>query len=394
MVAVLMLDVAVVWLPKALVALPLLAYAALIIWYRQHWFRLAAAPVDLEPACCHTKVTVLVPARNEAGNIERCLLALMAQQYPLQLWEVIVIDDASTDDTLAIVHRFEARFSNLRSIALPLHVVHAHKKRALAAGIAIASGSLVVCTDADCTMGPHWLASLVHAHEQGAVLVAAPVMYTTQATLLSVFQTLDMLSLQAITGASVGSGLHAMCNGANFAYTKAAFEAVNGFEGIDRQPTGDDMLLMHKILAAGLGHAVWLKQRSALVTTAAVATWYDFFQQRIRWASKAAFFADKRVFYVLLLVYGVNVSMVLLALACFFWPAYRSFWLGALGFKTAVELALMVPVARFFDKLPWLWLFPCLQPLHILYTVVAGWLGRFGSYRWKGRTVRTPLGRG
>ena len=64
---------------------------------------------------------------------------------------------------------------------------------------------------------------------------------------LHVFQSLDFLSLQGITAASVFSRFHTMCNGANLAYEKKVFEEAGGFNGIDQVASGDDMLLMHKI---------------------------------------------------------------------------------------------------------------------------------------------------
>jgi len=63
-------------------------------------------------------------------------------------------------------------------------------------------------------------------------------------------------------------------------------------------------------------------------------------------------------------------------------------WLLLLLIKTVVELIFLYPVAKFFGKQKLLWLFPLMQPFHILYTVVAGWLGKFGSYKWKGRNVK------
>src|SRR2546427_294101 len=68
-----------------------------------------------------------------------------------------------------------------------------------------------------------------------------------QSSLLSVFQTLNFLTLQGITAASVYKRFHSMCNGANLAYEKSAFYEVGGFNNIDNIASGDDMLLMHKI---------------------------------------------------------------------------------------------------------------------------------------------------
>jgi hypothetical protein len=61
---------------------------------------------------------------------------------------------------------------------------------------------------------------------------------------------------------------------------------------------------------------------------------------------------------------------------------------GCLLLKTIAELWFLLPVAAFFQKEALLVWFPLLQPFHIVYTVVAGWLGTFGTYEWKGRAVR------
>jgi peptide/nickel transport system permease protein len=62
-------------------------------------------------------------------------------------------------------------------------------------------------------------------------------------------------------------------------------------------------------------------------------------------------------------------------------------WLVFIGCKTLVEIPFMYAAAKFFNQQKLLWWFLLMQPFHILYTVVAGWFGTFGSYKWKGRTV-------
>jgi len=181
-----------------------------------------------------------------------------------------------------------------------------------------------------------------------------------------------------------------MCNGANIAYERDMFYAVNGFSGIDDLPTGDDMLLMHKIFKLRPDGIFYLRSQNAIVTTDAAPSWKAFFQQRIRWASKAAFFDDRRIFRVLLLVYLLNVWCLLLGIIAIFSTAYLPLLGMVIGIKTAAEILFLLPVARFFGKLKWMVLFPVFQPVHILYTVIAGWLGRFGKYEWKGRVIEAP----
>jgi len=366
-------------------------YGMLVLWYRWAWLQLPMYKSS-ENFVPTTSITVIIPARNEANNIVACLRGLVAQQYPTNLLQILVIDDDSEDETADIVALMGKEFPFVACIHLNKdHTLQSHKKRAIEKGIAAATGELIICTDADCSHHPLWLTTLVQRYEQGGVeFIAAPVVYETKSSLLSVFQSLDFITLQGITGASVSQHFHAMCNGANIAYSKKAFEEVHGFDGIDALPTGDDMLLMHKIYKRYPYSVVWLKCKEAIVTTQDCPSWYAFFQQRIRWASKAAYYEDKRMFWVLLFVYLLNMALLIAALAIIFlnlslWPLL--FWLAV---KTMVELIFLLPVADFFGRNKWLIVFPLLQPVHIVYTVIAGWLGRFGSYQWKGRVVRKP----
>jgi hypothetical protein len=253
---------------------------------------------------------------------------------------------------------------------------------------------LIVATDADCVAGPDWLLVLAALYERrGAKFIAAPVRIGGAAaaerphSLLEIFQTLDFITLQGITGAAVHKRIHSMCNGANLAYPREVFFEVGGFQGIDQLPSGDDMLLMHKIYLKYPERVFFLKNRQAIVTTRPEASWKGFFHQRIRWASKADQYDDKRIFWVLLLVYFVNVLFFALAIAAFWNPWWGFVLLVLLVAKTVVEYPFVGEVARFFDQRRLMVYFPFLQPAHIVYTLIAGWLGKFGSYRWKDRKI-------
>jgi cellulose synthase/poly-beta-1,6-N-acetylglucosamine synthase-like glycosyltransferase len=217
-----------------------------------------------------------------------------------------------------------------------------------------------------------------------------PVMFTNNQQPLGIFQLLDFMSLQGITGASVYKKMHSMCNGANLAYTKTAFVAVEGFKGIDRIASGDDMLLMHKIAQRFSNDIHYIKSPELIVATAPMPTLSSFLQQRIRWASKADRYDDRSIFLVLLLLYLLNVLLLLIPVLLLFFNdgLLLQGWLCLLLLKTLAELYYLYPVASFFGHAKQLWFFPLAQPVHILYTVVAGWLGKFGKYQWKGRTVQ------
>jgi cellulose synthase/poly-beta-1,6-N-acetylglucosamine synthase-like glycosyltransferase len=377
-----------------------LLYALLILYYWRSWVSIPEYEVESQKSKVKTFISVIIPARNEEESIAACLDSVCNQTYPSTLFEVLVVDDHSTDNTAAIVKSYERKNVKLISLKDFVHdALNSYKKKAIEIAIAQSTGELIVCTDADCIAGPNWLETTGTFYEQyQPQFIAAPVSINCNNRFIEIFQALDFMTLQGITGASVHKKIHSMCNGANLAYTKKAFEAVGGFTGIDNIASGDDMLLMHKIYKQWPDKVMFLKSKDTIVQTQPVHSIGEFFNQRIRWASKADKYDDKRIFAVLLLVYLVNVLLLVLPVfAVFNNVQYSIFniqysmigvWLFLLLLKTIAELIFLYPVAKFFNKQSMLWLFPLMQPFHILYTVIAGWLGKFGSYKWKGRNVK------
>jgi glycosyltransferase involved in cell wall biosynthesis len=375
-------------------------YAALIIYYRQSWLKIPYyTPGENAPP--PTKISVIIPARNEEKNIAACLDSVCNQTLSKKLYEVIVIDDHSTDATAAIVKTYEIKNVSLISLKniIQSSSTNSYKKKAIETAISHAKGDIIVTTDADCVVSPEWLDTITSFyHETNAVFVAMPVSYTSNKNFLDIFQSLDFMTLQGITGAAVYQRVHSMCNGANIAYSKQAFYQAGGFAGIDTIASGDDMLLMHKIWKQHPNAVYFLQSQKVIVQTQPMKTIKDFFNQRIRWASKADKYDDKRIFWVLVIVYFFNLLLLLLPLISFvnnfqlsisnFQFSLLQLWLVLLTCKTIVELYFLYPVAKFFKQQQLLWWFPLAQPFHVFYTVIAGWLGKFGSYQWKERNVK------
>lgn len=363
----------------------LAGYGVLIFYYYHHWKRLP----EYKPSSSATAfVSVVVAARNEENTLPVLLEDLGQQTYPSHLYEVIVVNDFSTDGTASLAQSLPANFTMIEPKCRP---DESSKKKAIAAGVAKAKGEAILVTDADCRVDEKWLATITSFYqEKAAMFVAAPVRFVYDNSPLQIFQALDFLALQGITAASVSAGVHTMCNGANLAYTKQAFEAVNGFEGIDKVPTGDDMLLMHKIWKRNPSKVFYLKSKDAIVSTAALKTWKEFFQQRLRWASKTLVYDDWRITVVLSFVLLLNLLPFFLLIAGFFKPVYFIYLLLFLLVKTSIEAPFVFSVAKFYDEQRLMKYFFFLQPLHVFYTVFIGIWSQVGSYRWKGRTAPNP----
>lgn len=372
-------------------------YGLLMLWYRYGWQRLVSYQSSTNSSFT-TRVSVLVPARNEEKFIIACLDAILAQSYPSEFFEIIVINDHSTDRTAELVQQFIDNLPygkpTIRLVNLQDHLRHekalnSYKKKAIETAVNLATGDFIITTDADCIMNSRWIETLTGFYESSRLkFIAAPVSFYKENSFFKAFQSLDFLSMQGITGATVYLNCGTMCNGANLAYEKQAFMDVGGYQGVDCIASGDDMLLMYKMYKAfpkGIG---FVKHPWAIVRTLPAEGLKNFLQQRIRWASKADKYDDKRITTVLAFVYLWNVILTGLFIAGFFYPLLWLFCLGAIFYKTLIELIFLTPVARFFQKSRLLWLFFPAQFLHIPYIVVAGWLGKFGHYEWKGRNVK------
>jgi cellulose synthase/poly-beta-1,6-N-acetylglucosamine synthase-like glycosyltransferase len=365
-----------------LVSLVFLAgYACLIFFYYRHWRRLQDFTPTSSPSVF---VSVIVAARNEEKTLPLLLQDLQAQDYPSPLFEVLIVNDFSTDGTALFADVLPRNFHMITPQCLP---EQSSKKRAITTGVERAKGALLLITDADCRVGKGWLSTIASFYvEKEAAFIAAPVKYIYQNSLLQVLQVLDFITLQGITAASVAAHFHSMCNGANLAYTKKAFESVNGFEGIDQVPTGDDMLLMHKIWKQQPAKVFYLKSKEAIVSTVPMQTWKEFFMQRRRWASKTLVYDDKRIMAVLFFVLLLNLLPFVLLVAAFYQSVYWRYLFIFLFGKTLIEWPFVSAVARFYDEQKLMRYFFLLQPLHVFYTVLVGIWSQLGRYEWKGRT--------
>lgn len=369
-------------------------YALLLGMYVAGWLSLPQwkPPANYEPA---TTISLLIPARNEENKIAASLQSVVSQRYPASLLEVVVIDDHSTDQTAQIVQTWAQQYPHIKLIRLQdilpqAEQLNAYKKKAIETAIGQTSGKLIVTTDADCFTQPLWLHTIAAFFETHHLqMIAAPVCFAQEQSFFERFQTLDFFGMMVSTGATLHWRLGAMCNGANLAYTRQAFNAVQGFKGIDHLASGDDMLLMAKIMLHYPNAVKFLKNAEATVYTTAQPTLSAFVNQRVRWASKSAQYQHKQTTLFLAIVFFFNLSIlvngVLLAVGK---TAFLPLLLVQLLFKFIADWVYLYVGARFWGRGSLLWWFLPAQPLHLLYIVVIGLWGNVGKYTWKGRVVR------
>jgi cellulose synthase/poly-beta-1,6-N-acetylglucosamine synthase-like glycosyltransferase len=335
--------------------------------------------------------SVIIAVRNEADNIINLLDDLAAQTYPTDKFSVVVIDDASTDNTYNLVNAYiaQAPFKlKLISLQVPEGTI-AYKKTAIQTGIKQAEGKLIITTDGDCRVGRDWLLSFAGCHKQTqAKLISGLVTFYQEKGIFQYMQTIEFASLVGSGAAAMQAGMPVMCNGANLCYENAAFEKVGGFNDTEHIPSGDDEHLMHKIVSAYPGQLVFNKSQKALVTTKAKSSFEEFKQQRLRWAGKWKYNADIRTKLLAIFLFGLHL-LLLLAVAGVV-TGLIELWSVAFLFiaKFAVEGFFLGKVLKSFGKqidLAALLLLQLVYPVYVVYFGVKVNFSR--QYNWKGRKI-------
>jgi cellulose synthase/poly-beta-1,6-N-acetylglucosamine synthase-like glycosyltransferase len=370
------------------------AYIFIIRRYIQGWRALPAweLPQNFSP---QTKVSVIVPARNEEENMLACLESLAAQNYPAELFEIIVVDDHSTDGTARLVSVFSEKNKNVKLLCLADFVeeneTQSFKKKAIETAITQAEGELIATIDADCEVPVDWLRLMVSFFQgSGKKFIAAPVNFHHEESLLERFQSLDFIGMMGVTGAGIHLGWMNMCNGANLAYSKSAFQEVGGFSGIDHLASGDDILLMQKMAEHFPGRVGFLKNPKATVLTRAKPSVKSFFSQRLRWATKSTSYREWAVTLTLAVVLFFCLGILGSAtVGLFFGWEWLALSLILFLVKSGADYFFLREMSRYFGRADLLRSFFAAQILHILYIVSVGLVSNCKKqYEWKGRRVR------
>ncbi|GGG02229.1 glycosyl transferase [Pontibacter amylolyticus] len=373
-----------------LLLLSLLAYGWVILRCLSAWKRLPipAIPAGFIPTI---NITVIIPVRNEAGHILTLLQDLERQNYPAELFEVLVVDDHSDDGTDQLILDFIPDTKlHLQLIRLADHTTATGKKTAIKQGIVLAGGELLVFTDGDCRVQPDWLLYFAYTYQsQQAVFISGPVCFHHTHTLLERMQLVEFASLIGVGGASIGLQQPNMCNGANLAYTRAVFEEVGGFAGNEGIASGDDEFLLHKVNKVYPERIAFLKHPGAMVYTEARKTVSSFIAQRVRWASKWRSYQSLSVKLVALSVFAVNLLLFLALPAMLLHWVSPGVFLAAYAAKFLIDFLFLNPVLTFMRRRNYLIYMLPLQLVYIPYVLYTAIIGFSGRYTWKGRTIRT-----
>lgn len=335
------------------------------------------------------KLSVIIPARNEEENIGNCLSAILHQDYPARLFEIIVVDDNSTDNTCSIIRDFINKFPGFSIKLLQLSnytISSSFKKNAITHAVKEASGELIITTDADCTMNPKWLSCIAAFYSmKRPAFISAPVCFSEENTFFKKLQSIEFLSLVYSGASSISLGFPVMCNGANLAFEKKVFEEISGYDADIKFASGDDVFLMLKIKKRYPQRIAFLKSWDAMVSTKACQNINSFFQQRKRWVSKSSGYKTFAPIFVASVIFAYNSLLLILPLFAFF---FRDLWTtvaALLIIKFIIDFPAIVGSLWFVKKLRLIWLYFPMQVIYPIYITFIGIIGNISSYKWKGR---------
>ena len=331
--------------------------------------------IDLKP---NTKFSIVVPFRNEAENLPKLLDSFSKLNYPMELFEVILVDDAS-DCRLQIA---DCRFQVL--VIKNIRVSNSPKKDAITTAIRVVKNDWIITTDADCVVNENWLLTIDNYIQKHKVsMIASAVTYDCKNSFLPHFQQLDLASLQGATIGSFGLGKGFMCNGANFAYTKSFFQELNGFDGNDGIASGDDVFLLQKAMSQFPEKVHYLKSENNIVITKPLDDWKSLFYQRVRWASKTGSYQSGFGIGLGLIVFGGNASLLFVVCCLLFGIGNFYLLIFLVLAKFSVDFVLIHKTNGFLKSKTQFYFISCL--LYPFFSVSVALYSLFGKYEWKGR---------
>jgi glycosyltransferase involved in cell wall biosynthesis len=334
-------------------------------------------------------VSVIIAARNEADSIGKCINSLKRQDYLKEQFEVIIINDQSTDSTADIINQY----INEGDINLILLNTSGKvgKKAAVTEGIKQAKGEIILTTDADCEVSSGWISSFCGRFKStGAYYITGPVMFYKGRGFFNQVQCLEFNSLIASTAGAIGIGMPVMSNGASMGVLKKTVTDMvsakkpgddllrNNFE------SGDDVFLLQSIKSKYSSSKIaFLDDPTATVYTHSTGSLGEFLHQRLRWVSKSKGYSDTGVIYTSLSIFFFNLIILL--------SIFSNLILTSFLFimKCAIDYLLISKYDRKYGQRELNWLIPIAEPLIIIYTVLIGVIGNFAPYKWKGRKIKT-----
>jgi len=337
------------------------------------------------------RLSIIILARDEEDHIERALKSIQACEYPKELYEVILMDDHSTDQTVQKAKQLsdpQLRILHLQDYNLD-RFGQAYKKAGLYYAVREARHPFILQIDADCTCRPGWMQTMQGSFESADVVIGPIDISSKKSNLLHLWQTYE--SMGTMISTYVGQRLDLWYSGAsaNMGYHKDVFNAYIKDHDLTLA-SGDDVFMIQDAVSKDR-KVSFAFDRRAIINTQPLNAVKPLFAQRLRWASKTKYYKAnglKLFMGVMAAFHGLLVVSIVIGLITL-GSNSAYLLLLALGCKWMGDWLILGRGLPFFGRRYRLLLSPIMSTAHTLYVTVIGVFGlRSTKYSWKGRQVR------
>ncbi len=334
-----------------------------------------------DPEALLPRVSVVVPARNEEDNIERCVRSLMATTYPANRFEVIVVNDRSTDGTEAVLKRLQTEFSALRvhnTIESTDNTNLQGKTRALHQGIERSCGDVVMMTDADCVVQPTWVRRVAELFVQPDVALVPSFTVIQAHTLFAKMQGLEWVFNHTMASAGIGLGQPLGCFGNNLSVRRRVYDALGGYARVPFSVT-EDLAILQAVAHLPNQQVRYVCDEQMRIETLPCPTLGAFVKQHRRWVLGGRALGWRATVFVAS-TSAVWAGLLVSALA-------QAWWCVAtiLLVRLVCDAVLVLPSLHRLKMLSLVWWLPLALPFFLLLELITPLFVLRPSVEWKGQ---------
>ena len=263
-------------------------------------------------------ISVIICAKNEAKNLQNFLHSIIEQHY--NDFEIVLINDASSDETLEVMKEFQENNSNINIINVEnIEAFWGNKKYALTLGIKAAKHEHLLFTDADCKpVSENWISEMSKNFNEEKTIILGYGKYKKEKTFVNIFVRFETLltAIQYFSYAKIGSPYMAV--GRNLAYNRSEFFNVKGFINHMHIKSGDDDLFIQD--AANKENTSICISQNSFTVSETPKTFKEWFRQKRRHISTANHYKSKHKFFLGLFFVTKVLFYVTATTLFFFYP--------------------------------------------------------------------------
>ena len=327
-------------------------------------------------------ISVIIAARNEEKHLPNLLNSLSSQNYPLENYEIIIIDDRSEDKTANIIKEFQIKNKNITLLQVKNESKFLlGKKGALDAGIRTAKHNILAFTDADCVPTNNWLKQINSHFTDDTDIVAGYSYVNYKNKLFRYLKNLERSSIFAVVAGSFGWNWGITITAGNMAYRKELYGKVDGFNDIGEIRSGDDILLIQK-MGKIARKMKFMFHPDSVVHTGRDETTDSQIQQETRRGSKWRYYTTQ-IKIMTLFIFIYYLIFIGCLLGFLFAKISTIIFIIIFFLKIIPEFLLLTLFLTRIKRLRLMWVFPIAELIYIPYFIVFGLKGTFGKYKWK-----------